>query len=155
LIELDGNGGFIDMMNKKAKEIGMKQTYFLNESGLDASENFAGSYGSAKDMALLFAYVLRSNHLLLEATSYEALDISSFEENHSASNTNKSIDNISGVIASKTGFTDLAGGNLVVVFDVGPLRPIIVSVLGSTAEGRFFDVEKLANISIRAIVGME
>ena len=47
------------------------------------------------------------------------------------------------LIASKTGYTDLAGGNLVIAFDAGFNHPIIVSVLGSTIDGRFTDAEAL------------
>ena len=58
-------------------------------------------------------------------------------------NTNKVVDAIGTVLASKTGYTTLAGGNLVVAFDAGVDRPIIVVVLGSTHQGRFYDVLKL------------
>ena len=54
-------------------------------------------------------------------------------------------------IASKTGFTDLAGGNLVIAFDAGLSHPIIISVLGSTQEGRFRDVEKLVTASLMSL----
>jgi D-alanyl-D-alanine carboxypeptidase len=49
------------------------------------------------------------------------------------------------LIASKTGYTDLAGGNLAVAFDAGVNRPIVIAVLGSSREERFSDVEKLAS----------
>jgi D-alanyl-D-alanine carboxypeptidase len=62
---------------------------------------------------------------------------------HDAVNTNYYIDEIPGIIGSKTGYTDLAGGNLVVAFDAGLNRPIIISVLGSTRQERFTDVMKL------------
>jgi len=147
------NGSFITTMNKKAEKIGMEQTFFLNESGLDTSKNFAGSYGSAKDMALLFAYVLSSHPELFEATVNESLAVFSSEKEYEALNTNKYVSDIPGLVASKTGFTDLAGGNLIVIFEAGPLRPIIVSVLGSSADGRFSDVKNLINTSIATITG--
>jgi D-alanyl-D-alanine carboxypeptidase len=49
------------------------------------------------------------------------------------------------LVASKTGTTDLAGGNLVVAFDPEIGRPIVISVLGSTEDGRFTDMEKLVS----------
>ncbi len=48
--------GFIYMMNEKAKEIGMSNTFFSNPSGLD--ENGKEHYSSAYDMALLTKYAM-------------------------------------------------------------------------------------------------
>jgi len=62
---------------------------------------------------------------------------------HNAKNTNDSAESIPGLIGSKTGFTDLAGGNLVVAFEIEPGHVIVISVLGSDKEGRFQDVNKL------------
>ena len=55
------------------------------------------------------------------------------------------------MIGSKTGFTDLAGGNLVIVVDIGIDHPVIIAVLGSTYDGRFVDVEALIGASVDAI----
>jgi D-alanyl-D-alanine carboxypeptidase len=48
-----------------------------------------------------------------------------------------------GLIGAKTGYTDLAGGNLVVAFDLEIGHPVIAVVLGSTQEGRFTDMRAL------------
>lgn len=135
---------FISLMNQKAKKLGMSQTYFLNETGLDESATVSGGYGSAKDMAILFEYTLSSHPEVLEATSYDTIKINTFEgEERSAKNTNILVKDIPRVLASKTGLTDLAGGNIVMVIDVGLAHPVILSVLGSTAEGRFTDMKQL------------
>jgi D-alanyl-D-alanine carboxypeptidase len=47
------------------------------------------------------------------------------------------------LLLSKTGYTDLAGGNLVIVYDAGINHPIAIVVLGSTEDGRFTDVSQL------------
>ena len=60
-----------------------------------------------------------------------------------ARNTNQETGKFPLLIASKTGYTDLAGGNLALAFDAGFNRPIIIVVLGSSYEGRFADAEKL------------
>ncbi len=70
---------------------------------------------------------------------------------HNFENTNKDVRSFTGVIASKTGFTDLAGGNLAFMFEAGPMRPIAIVVLGSTAEDRFTDVKKLISASLEYI----
>ncbi|TSD02827.1 MAG: D-alanyl-D-alanine carboxypeptidase [Parcubacteria group bacterium Athens0714_16] len=150
----DENGNeipFVKKMNEKAKELNLKQTYFLNESGLDIDESsLSGSYGSAQDVAMLFDYVVKNKPEILEATSYDKLGIKS-EDNkiHNTENTNLVINDIPWVIGSKTGYTDLAGGNLTVVFDNGMMRPIIISVLGSTKEGRFEDMKKLVDVVLQ------
>jgi serine-type D-Ala-D-Ala carboxypeptidase (penicillin-binding protein 5/6) len=135
---------FIRLMNEKAKEIGMTQTYFLNPSGLDKDDLIPGGSGSAKDIALLFEHTLREYPSALEATSYPSIEFDSLDGlEHEAENTNKLVSRLPGIIASKTGFTDIAGGNLAVVMEPEPGRPIILVILGSSKDGRFEDMEKL------------
>jgi D-alanyl-D-alanine carboxypeptidase (penicillin-binding protein 5/6) len=145
-----GRQNFITKMNMKAKEIGLKQTYFINESGLDEG-NTSGGYGSAIDVAKLMQYILENNPKLLEATRYESMTVSSANKQHIAKNTNIDIHSIPGLLASKTGFTDMAGGNLVIAFDASIGRPMIVVVLGSTEEGRFSDVSALVKASLETL----
>lgn len=142
---------FIKEMNYTAAKIGLVNSKFFNEHGLDRTIDKGGAYGSARDMATLFEYALKNHPEILEATRYKNLEFSSSEKKYYGENTNILIDKIPDVIASKTGFTDLAGGNLVIAFDAGLNRPIIVSVLGSTEEGRFTDVLQLVNASMKFI----
>ncbi|MFH0846249.1 MAG: hypothetical protein V1851_02535 [Patescibacteria group bacterium] len=146
---LDLASSFIDKMNTESKNLGMRQSYFLNESGLDVNANISGGYGSAKDMAILMETILREYPSLLEASSYGNLVLNSDIATHEISNTNIIVDRLPGVVASKTGYTDLAGGNLVMAFDLGMNHKIIISVLGSTKEERFSDVEKLIWASLK------
>ena len=57
------------------------------------------------------------------------------------------------MLASKTGFTDLAGGNLAVAFNAGLLRPVVVVVLGSTRDEREEDVQKLIHATLVTLAG--
>ncbi|MBI1998994.1 MAG: D-alanyl-D-alanine carboxypeptidase [Parcubacteria group bacterium] len=135
---------FIEMMNTRAKDLGMNQTYFLNAAGLDAQKNESGAYGSARDVVALLEYILRTKPSVLDATSFDKTTLTSRDGvAHDAKNTNEQTAAIPGLVASKTGFTDLAGGNLAVLFEAGPMYPVAVVVLGSTAEERFTDVERL------------
>jgi D-alanyl-D-alanine carboxypeptidase len=122
----------------------MNESRFNNETGLDLSSSESGGYSSSRDVAFLFAYVLRNHPEILEATRHEIFNVKS-ENNikHSATNTNIGIQNIPGLIASKTGYTDMAGGNLAIVFDPGVGRPIVVVALGSSEVGRFSDISLL------------
>lgn len=135
---------FIDMMNTKAKDLGLDQTYFTNPTGLDVSVDESGAYGSARDVAFLMEHILTEAPDLLHSTTESALtthDLMGGE--HHATNTNPMIALVPNALGSKTGYTDLAGGNLVIAFDIGLNHPIIISVLGSTREGRFSDVATL------------
>ena len=134
---------FIRKMNNTAKELGMTQSFFLNESGLDMNESISGAYGSAKDTVILLENILKENPTLLEASTQKERLINSDILMHKIENTNIIVDKLPGVLASKTGFTDLAGGNLIMAFDIGLGHNIIISVLGSSKEERFTDVEKL------------
>lgn len=149
---LERKNAFAQKMNEKANEIGLTQTYFINSTGLDISVAASGGYGSARDIALLLEYIILNNPQIVDATRYSELKISSLNNiEHIAKNTNDAVNSIPGLIASKTGFTNLAGGNLVIAFDAGINHPIIVSVLGSTEDGRFIDVEKLVAASLQSI----
>ena len=135
---------FIQKMNEIALEINLTQTYFVNETGLDPTIETSGSYGSARDVNRLLKHILEINPVILSATIYETLNFQSQSGYyHLATNTNNIIGDIPGLIASKTGFTDLAGGNISIAFDAGLNRPIIITVLGSSVEGRFVDIQKL------------
>lgn len=134
---------FVEAMNAKAREIGLRETYFLNQSGLDINQNLAGAYGSAEDTVLLVDYILKKNPHLLEATAYENIQIESKYTLHDANNTNQAISLVPNILGSKTGYTDLAGGNVVVAWNAGIDHPIIISVLGSSYDGRFTDLTKL------------
>jgi len=145
-----GKETFTDLMNQKAKEIGLKQTYFTSPTGLDRGDLIPGGQGSARDMALLFDYALKNNPRILEATGYSSLVFNSLDGlEHKAENTNELVGKLPGIFASKTGFTDLAGGNLVIAFNAGIMRPIIISVMGSTIDGRFSDMEDLYRTTLR------
>lgn len=143
-----GRKDFIKKMNEKAVEVGLKQTYFINESGLDENSSQSGAYGSAEDVSKLVEYMLVHNPEILEATKSEKENIASLSKIHSAQNTNIDIGKIPNILASKTGYTNLAGGNLVVAFDASIGRPVVMVVLGSTQEGRFSDILKLASTTV-------
>lgn len=143
-VEGDKSLNFVDLMNDYAVKIGLYNTKFFNETGLDLNTNISGSYSSAEDSAKLLYYAVKVQPEVFESTtkpSFESISLSNIK--HLAINTNEIIGKINGLIGSKTGFTDLAGGNLVIAFDLDINRPIIVSVLGSTRAGRFEDVYKL------------
>jgi len=144
---------FVQGMNIRAEQLELNTLSFKNTTGLDLSPNEAGAVGSAKEVSYLMEYILERYPELLEATTLGGARIyNSQGEFHDIENTNEALYAIPNLIGSKTGYTDLAGGNLTIAFDVGMDRPIIVTVLGSTREERFTDVIRLVN-AVRTNIG--
>jgi D-alanyl-D-alanine carboxypeptidase len=139
---------FVQRMNTFAAEIGLGHMHFENQSGLDVDKTLSGGYGSAHDVAMLVDYILEHKPHLLEATSFARTIIPSNNQPHVAQNTDTLIGEIPNVLGSKTGFTDLSGGNVVVAFNAGLNHPIIISVLGSSYDGRFKDLDALVRSTV-------
>lgn len=141
---------FVDKMNAIASKVGMEKTSFKNPTGLDEKdETEAGAVGSARDISKLFEYVLENYPEMLEATREDYLLIKSKEGfEHRVVNTNEIVGSLPNIVGSKTGYTDIAGGNLAVVIDPGLNTPVVIVVLGSSKEGRFKDVERLSNATL-------
>ena len=129
----------------KAKELGLAQTFYLNATGLDVSDHLAGAYGSARDQAHLLATFYNNFADLLRCTTLPKATL----KGPASVNTNLDVGKTIGIIGSKTGFTDLAGGNLAVVVDAGINHPVVIVVLGSTQSGRFTDVENLSQATLQ------
>ncbi|MFZ2252733.1 MAG: serine hydrolase [Minisyncoccia bacterium] len=148
----DSEEVFVTAMNLKAKQLGLTHTSFKNTTGLDLSSTSIGAYGSARDVALLMENIIVQHAEVTALTSLDVTTISNKEgEYHLVKNTNETVNDIEGLIASKTGYTTLAGGNLVVAFNAGLNRPVIVVVLGSSQSGRFEDMLTLVEKARRFI----
>jgi serine-type D-Ala-D-Ala carboxypeptidase (penicillin-binding protein 5/6) len=147
-----GGVSFTERMNAMAATVGLVRSSFENASGLDLSPGTAGAYGSARDVAGLLAYMLQTHPDILEATRNREVSVTSLSGfPHKVSNTNEIVNDIPGVLAGKTGFTDLAGGNLALAVDAGLNRPVVIVILGSSKEGRFSDMERLYAAAVREI----
>ncbi|MFA5937020.1 MAG: serine hydrolase [Candidatus Paceibacterota bacterium] len=140
----ESQNNFLEKMNEKAKKIGMENTQFLNFTGLDINENAVGSFSTAQDMNILAMYALKAYPEIFSASIMPEIKIKS--ENgieHDIKNTNYILDKIPNILFSKTGFTPLAGGNLTIIYKNKYGHIIAITVLGSTQEGRFDDIEKI------------
>lgn len=137
----DAASQFVRGMNIRADELGLPSLEFWNATGLDQSETKPGAIGSARDVTFLMEYIVTQYPELIAPTQQSATRIyNTAGAYHEADNTNEVAREIPNMIGSKTGFTDLAGGNLTIAFDAGHNRPIIITVLGSTRDARFTDV---------------
>lgn len=133
---------FIKTMNDDARTLGLNLT-FTDPAGLDHGSSLGGK-GSALDVAKLLGIAKEAIPEVLDATTKKRQTVLSGSGRVSGvPNTNQHIESFPGAEASKTGFTDLAGGNLGVIVDVSVGHPVAIVVLGSTRQGRFVDVENL------------
>jgi len=143
---------FIEKMNTMAQDIGAKQTFFINETGLDVSSSTAGAYGSAHDVALLLNYAYQKDQdILIGSTQSASVYTSLSGVSHTIKHTSSVAGTIQGELAVKTGFTDLAGGNLAILVEVLPGRPVAIVVLGASRETRDTDVARLAEAAREAL----
>lgn len=139
-MEAGGAINFVGLMNKKAGEMGLPKTIFSNPTGLDLSSTAAGAYGSAEEVAKLLLYGYKKYPDVFEVTKYAEVE----SNGQMIANKNELVKKLPNIVAGKTGLTDLAGGNLAVLFGSGQ-QLFAVVVLGSTEQGRFSDVEILIN----------
>ncbi len=95
---------FVYQMNKKAKEMGLKNTYFKNSTGLDEE----GHYSSAYDMALIARELLNHEDVLNYSGTYEDYIRENTDNKSWIVNTNKLVRFYQGADGLKTGFTDNA-----------------------------------------------
>ncbi len=138
---------FAKLMNKKAKEIGLKNTHFCNPSGLDDDNNPNTCYSSARDVAQIIVYSMKND-------KYKQLwDIFQIKEQwfnsvdgtvkHKYASTNILLDSMSNCIGAKTGFTYEAGKTLMMIASHPENKDIkVVSVILNDPY-RFNDVQKL------------
>lgn len=101
---------FVEMMNQRAADLGLKNTHFVTPSGLDAE----GHHSTARDMAFLARAALKNPDFLAICSSKNAqLEFGNPPFKRWLKNSNKMLQNYEGAIGVKTGFTDEAGRCLV------------------------------------------
>ncbi|NTU69647.1 D-alanyl-D-alanine carboxypeptidase [bacterium] len=129
---------FVELMNKKAQDLGLSKTHFTNSAGLDDPKHLS----NVKDLARLTRYALLNETFAEIVSTKEKLITSAEGINHYLRNTNKLLGTIEGVFGVKTGLTGEAGECLVTLVEREE-SSIIVVTLGS--EDRFSDTKNLIN----------
>jgi D-alanyl-D-alanine carboxypeptidase (penicillin-binding protein 5/6) len=143
------------MLSAATQELHLTQTHATNSSGLDVNTEVSGGYGSAHDVAILAGALVKKSPEIAGATALPFVSVRSSDGmTHNFKNTDISVTHFPNVLLSKTGYTDLAGGNLVIVYDAGIQHPIAVVVLGSTETGRFSDMQQLTNATLAHFAGV-
>lgn len=142
-----GDESYLDRMNLKANKIGMTDAVFYNTTGIDLNENTAGAYATARDVNKMAIYALKNFREVFHATAMPEMEFMAIGgEKHHVYNTNYFVNKMPDILMSKTGNTVLAGGNLCVIFKDKNGHDIAITLLGSTTEGRFSDMEKIINV---------
>lgn len=96
--------GFAQLMNDKARRLGLTGTHFVNPNGLDSP----GHYSTARDLATLSAYAM-NNPIFAQTVSTKTVRVG----NRSLQNHNKLLWRVEGADGVKTGYTKAAGRILV------------------------------------------
>lgn len=134
-----GEMKFIEAMNNKAKELHMKNTNFVNVSGLEDINH----YSTGLDLARLSAYALKNiTFAKIVSTPEITLADNRTKEVKTLKSLNKLLGNVLGVTGIKTGWTEDAGECLVA--SAKRNGHTIISVVLKSAD-RFSDTEKLLN----------
>ena len=116
---------FVKLMNKKAKELGMKNTIFKNSTGLDEE----GHLSTAYDLSILARELLKHEEILKFSSLYEDYIRKDTPNKYWLVNTNKLVRFYSGADGLKTGFTDNAKYTMAVTAKRDNMR-LIAIVLG-------------------------
>ena len=115
---------FVLMMNEKAREIGMKNTTFVNPSGLDNVDS--GNYSTAYDMALLTRYAMQYESYR-EIVSTKSYTLKTNKKTYVWKNKNKLL-NYDYVTGGKTGYTEKARRTLVSTASRDNMNLIVVTI---------------------------
>ncbi|HWA31978.1 MAG TPA: hypothetical protein VG694_00795 [Candidatus Paceibacterota bacterium] len=146
-----GDPAFMKDMEAKARRIGADQSSFLTPTGLDITNADgsvkASAFASAEGVNQMAVFALREYPDVFGVTVLPAITLTSESGfTHTFKNTDTIVSKIPNLLFSKTGYTNTAGGNLCIIFVNAAGHEIAVTVLGSTFDGRFDDMENLVKV---------
>jgi D-alanyl-D-alanine carboxypeptidase (penicillin-binding protein 5/6) len=132
---------FVQMMNQKAKGLGLKDTHFTNPHGLSE----IGHYSSAYDMAMIARYGLQKP-ILAEIVKTKVAKFPRSKQGllpDNLQNHNKLLWQYDGADGVKTGYTDLAGNTLVASATRNERKLLVVILKGTSAAAVYQDAGNL------------
>ena len=105
---------FTSLMNNRAKELGLTNTYFITPNGLDAENSEGTHHTTAIELAKIMKYCVKDSpkskeFLKITQTRTYAFSDKSKQRNFSCTNHNYMFDKMDGIISGKTGYTSKAG----------------------------------------------
>jgi D-alanyl-D-alanine carboxypeptidase (penicillin-binding protein 5/6) len=133
---------FIADMNKKAIQLGLNDTNFVNPTGADEEDHFSTVW----DLAHLSAYAL-GNPIFAKIVGTDRVNVANADGTHwyALENINILLDRLLGVKGVKTGWTEEAGGCLVTYIEREEQEIITVVLKSKDEETRFEDSIALIN----------
>ena len=132
--------GFAELMNKKANELGLKNSHFETPHGLDSNDHYTTAY----ELAILTNYALR-NKTFSNIVGTKTYTITLNGNPMTINNTNELLGVFDGVYGVKTGFTNGANRCLVTACKRNDLDVICVVLGADTKKFRTSDSIKLLN----------
>lgn len=152
-----GMENFITKMNTEAKQLGMLTTHYNNPVGLDpTSKKEIINYSTAKELVVLLEEIIKNYPQILETTSLPQHDIKTVSGgyNHTAISTNKFLSDENEklfcngeqikMLGGKTGSTDLAKKNLILVLEPPNKHGHLITIILS-ANDSFSETKNLVN----------
>jgi D-alanyl-D-alanine carboxypeptidase len=150
LADLIGEAGFVELMNLEAKNLGLKNTFFVNSTGLDpdpGEELF--NYSTVRDLADFGIRLIQNKELSPLDRFWEILTLQEYNLfspegvfHHRVTSTNELLGQNSQIVGGKTGWTPLAGGCLFLVLKMPQNRGYLINVILNSPD-RFGEMKKL------------
>ena len=134
LSELIGEKEFVALMNQKSEEIGLKNTFFVDPTGL-SSENIS----TARELEMLAEYILKNYPKIADISKVKEFYVPYFG---SVENTDELLGQLPNVVFSKTGFTIEANGCLLLVLNNPENSDYLINIILG-ADHRFLEMQKL------------
>ena len=142
---------FVNMMNSRAKELGLKNTNFKNPHGLDE----ANHYSSAYDMSVISKELIKHNKVLEYTSIYEDYLRKGTDREFWLVNTNKLVRFYSGADGLKTGYTGSAGYCLTATAKKNNVRLIAVVMNEESASARNAEISSMLDYGFAKIKTVE
>lgn len=142
---------FVRLMNDEAMALGMEHTLFQNPTGLDRTPNKASNFSTALDLEKLIEASSKTPLLWEMSRDTEKNIYSTANRLHSLSNINILAGRIPYFIGAKTGFTDIAGESLVILYEYPFGKPTGLILLGADPGRRFIEAASLLNQVARVL----
>jgi D-alanyl-D-alanine carboxypeptidase len=134
---------FVGMMNRKAKDLGLKDTHFCTPSGLEIDGHESECYSSAYDIARIAANSLKYD-LIWNIMKIDEAQVFSADGKymHQLKNTDLLLSQLPNCIGGKTGFTPMAGKSLLMAaYDPSKKHRVVAVLLND--EDRWMDMSAL------------
>lgn len=141
----DSKQNFVDLMNQKAKTLGLKKTSFKDSSGLDPT-----NFSSAWELVKIMEETLKQP-LLSRIMQTKEIDVFSADKKikHHLESTNKLLGHLPDIVGGKTGYTEEAGNCMILAAKSPKNEGIIISVVMDSPD-RLLESETLINWTKKA-----